>query len=237
VEKTQWLRVGFASRQTTSWSETTLIEIIGRHTSYNVQKVLWLADELDLEYKHTSLGGRFGGNDTPEFLQLNPLGKVPVLRHNDRAIWESNTIVRYLADCFSKDTWIASTVFERSLQERWMDWSIERLEPAFIGVFWGFYRTPPDQRDESAIQKSIVDCDSCLSTIANQLANRKYITGDNPSVADIALGVFLHRLWTIDLEITFPDNIQRWYERLSKRPGYRRWAMSDFSELKGRSSY
>ena len=113
------------------------IEIFGRHTSYNVQKVLWIADELELEYSHIQIGGRFGGNDTDDFLLMNPFGKVPVLRHGDDLIWESNTIVRYLADSFSKDTWIASTPYERSLDERWMDWSIEKLEPAFVDVFWG----------------------------------------------------------------------------------------------------
>jgi len=214
-----------------------LIEIIGRHTSYNVQKVLWLADELNLEYTHTPLGGRFGATDSQDFLQINPLGKIPVLRHHDKVIWESNTIVRYLADCFAKDTWIASTAYERSQDERWMDWSIERLEPAFIGVFWGFYRTPTDLRDNNAIQNSIVKCETCLSHVGNYLADKDFLNGDSPSVADIALGVYLYRLWAIDLEIKFPDNIQRWYNRLSKRPGYRRWAMSDFSELRGRSSY
>ena len=57
------------------------IEIHGRHTSYNVQKVLWLADELNLEYVHFQIGGRFSGNDTTKFRSMNPLGKVPVIRH------------------------------------------------------------------------------------------------------------------------------------------------------------
>jgi glutathione S-transferase len=213
------------------------IEIFGRHTSYNVQKVLWLADELELNYSHVQIGGRFVGNDSTDFLQMNPLGKVPVLRHGDKLIWESNTIVRYLADSQSNNTWIASTPYEKSLSERWMDWSIGKLEPTYVGVFWGFYRTPPDRRNNREIEKSIVNCNLCLSQIGKQLANKCHLVGDNPTVADIAIGVFLHRLWSIDLEIEFPDNVRQWYERLTERAAYHRWVMSDFTELQGRSDY
>ncbi len=122
-------------------------KIIGRHTSYNVQKVLWLADELSLEYRHVQKGGRFGGTDCADFLALNTQGKVPVLVHNDRAIVESNTIIRYLSALESDDHWNVSDPFERTLTDRWLDWSIDRLEPAFVAVFWGYYRTPPEQRE------------------------------------------------------------------------------------------
>jgi len=213
------------------------LKIYGRHTSYNVQKVLWLADELELNYSHIQTGGKFGGNDSVEFLQMNPLGKVPVLVHGENHVWESNTIVRYLAHCFSNGSWIASTPYERSLEERWMDWSIEKLEPAFFKVFWGFYRTPVNERDESAIRKNANDCELCLLTIEKQLADKRFLIKDEPTVADIAIGIYLHRLWSIDLEIKFPDNVRKWYEELSTRPGYERWVMSDFSELFGRSNF
>jgi len=215
----------------------TDIEIHGRHTSYNVQKVLWLADELGLAYSHEEVGGRFGRNDTAEYLALNPSGKVPVLRDKQRIIWESNTIIRYLADQYSDGHWISSEPYERSQTDRWLDWSIDRFEKAFVGVFWGYYRTPRESRNQAAIKASVSDCESCLELLSNQLANQHYVVGNHPSVADVATGVFLHRLNAIDLAISMPDNINQWYERLSERPGYRRWVMSDFSELKGRVGY
>lgn len=213
------------------------IEIFGRHTSYNVQKVLWLADELELKYTLTEVGGRFGGNDSAEFLQMNPMGKVPVLRHGDKVVWESNTIVRYLASCFSEGNWIASSPFGRTLHERWMDWSVEKLEPAFVKVFWGFYRCPPEKRNHSAISQGVNEYEQGLLQLATQLSDQPYLLGDRPTVADIAIGVYLHRLWAIDLEITFPDTVHSWYERLSQRPAYQRWVMSDFHELQGRTDY
>jgi len=159
------------------------------------------------------------------------------MRHGDKVVWESNTIVRYLASYFSKDNWISSSEFDRSLQERWMDWSIEKLEPAFVKVFWGYFRTAPEQRNPSSIEQGVVECEQCMSQIAMQLSNHEFLLGDTPSVADIAVGVFMHRLWVIELEIKFPDTVHTWYESLSQRSAFQRWVMSDFRELEGRSEY
>src|SRR5581483_11725291 len=75
-----------------------MTKIWGRANSINVQKVLWCADELGLAYERVDVGGAFGGNDKPEYLAKNPNGLVPVLEEADGfVLWESNTIVRYLA--------------------------------------------------------------------------------------------------------------------------------------------
>jgi len=83
----------------------------------------------------------------------------------------------------------------------------------------------------------VADCEQCLSKIDEQLTNKRFMIRNEPTVTDIAIGVYLHRLWSIDLEIDFPSRVKNWYEELSKRPGYERWVMSDFSELFGRSDY
>lgn len=212
-------------------------QILGRHTSYNVQKVLWLADELAVDYQHIEIGGRFAGNDTSEFLSLNALGKVPVLVMDQHSITESNTILRFLADKYVPGQWIATEPYEKSRVDRWLDWSLCQMEPAFTGVFWGHYRTPAEDRNWSLIEQGIDNTKHCLTTLSNQLGNADYLLGNIITLADVATGVFLHRLKHIDLEIVFPENIEQWYERLSKRPAYHKWVMSDFSELQGRSQY
>ena len=81
-----------------------MIHIYGRHTSYNVQKVLWALDELALEFDHTNLGGKYGGLGTAEFRALNPNNKIPVLMDDGLVVWESNAIVRYLAAEYGQGT-------------------------------------------------------------------------------------------------------------------------------------
>ena len=213
------------------------ITLYGRHTSYNVQKILWLADELGLEYRHIELGGQPGDTQSDEFGRLNPMRKVPVLVDNDRAIWESNTILRYLVKAYGSNQWQQQDAYQNSLVERWMDWAQTRFEPAFVGVFWGYYRTPEEKRDMSAVNNSLDDCLFCLSRLDDQLATAQFLAGDQLSLADIATGVFLYRLVEIDLNVILPDRVLSWYERLQQRSAYRRWVMSDFSSLHGRLQY
>lgn len=213
------------------------ILIYGRHTSYNVQKVLWLLDEFQVSYKHIELGGKPDDTETDKFGRLNPMRKVPVLVDNDNVIWESNTILRYLSNSCGSGHWKAEDAYQRSLFERWMDWSQTIFEPAFVGVFWGYYRTPTDLHDTSAIQKSIKECIDCLAKLDDQLGDKNYLTGEKLSLADISTGIFIYRLVEIDLDIRLPKNVENWYQYLRRSKGYQQWVMSDFSSLKGRLEY
>jgi len=209
----------------------------GRHTSYNVQKVLWLLEEFQLSYQHVELGSNPGDTETDEFGKLNPMRKVPVLVDHDNVIWESNTVLRYLANAYGAGRWKVEDAYQRSLFERWMDWSQTIFEPAFVGVFWGYYRTPAHLHDTNAIQKSIKECIDCLVKLDDQLGSRKYLAGENLSLADISTGIFIYRLVEIDLNIILPKNVENWYERIRLSKGYQQWVMSDFSSLKGRLEY
>ena len=78
-----------------------MMTLWGRKSSINVQKVLWVLAELGLikgrDFERIDAGLHFGVNKTPEFLALNPNGLVPTLRDGDLMLWESNSILRYLA--------------------------------------------------------------------------------------------------------------------------------------------
>ncbi len=74
-----------------------MLEIWGRNNSVNVQKVLWSCDELGVSFHRYDVGGPFGGNREPEYLARNPTGLIPTISDNGFALWESNTIVRYLS--------------------------------------------------------------------------------------------------------------------------------------------
>jgi glutathione S-transferase len=74
-----------------------MITIKGRKTSGNVMKVLWLLEELSIPYTQEDVGGKHGGNKEQEYLRKNPTGLVPTLVDGQMTLWESNTIVRYLA--------------------------------------------------------------------------------------------------------------------------------------------
>ena len=98
-----------------------MLKIWGRTTSSNVQKVLWCCAELGIEYERVDLGGPFGGNRDPEYLAMNPNGRVPTIRDNDLILWESNTICRYLAATRHGEQLYPSDPALRANVERWMD--------------------------------------------------------------------------------------------------------------------
>lgn len=213
------------------------MKLYGRTTSFNVQKVLWLLEELAVPYEHIELGGRFGGLDSPEFSRLNPMRKVPVLVDGKKVVWESHTILRYLAASYGRPAWYSDNPYQRSLYERWMDWAQVTFQPAFMGTFWGFYRMPPNKRDMGAINSDLQKCSQCLDVIEHQLMDNDYIAGPAITLADISVGSVLYRLTSQGLKVELPPRVMNWYEKLKQRPGYHKWVMSDFSELKSREAY
>src|SRR5258705_3421871 len=74
-----------------------MLTIWGRASSTNVQKVLWVCDELGLTYQRIDIGGAFGGTRDPSYRTKNPNGLIPTLADDDFVLWESHAILRYLA--------------------------------------------------------------------------------------------------------------------------------------------
>lgn len=213
------------------------MKIYGRTTSFNVQKVLWLLEELDISFEHIEVGGRFGGLETEEFIRLNPMKKVPVLVDGDKLVWESHTILRYLVASYGNESWYPKCPYERSLYERWLDWSQTIFQPAFMGTFWGYYRMPESKRDMEEIYRQLDICVHCLQIIDAQLAKTIYLAGDSISLADIVVGAIIYRLVSQGLSIELPSNVSTWYKVLNTHHGYTKWVMSDFSELKAREDF
>ncbi len=130
------------------------LKIWGRANSVNVQKVLWCLSELDLAYQRIDAGMAFGRNHDPDYLAMNPNARVPTLVDGDFVLWESNSIMRYLALAYGKGSPIYPDAAKRRASvDRWLDWTLSTLQPVDRPVFWALVRTPREQRDMVAIQK------------------------------------------------------------------------------------
>ena len=204
---------------------TEKLTIWGRANSVNVQKVLWCLAELDLAYERIDAGMAFGKNDQPEYLAMNPNGRVPTLVEGDYVLWESNSIMRYLNLAHGK----ASPIYPQSPQaraavDRWLDWTLSTLQPVDRPVFWALVRTPKEKRDMVAIQKD-VDAEAVVWRIPEALlARHRYIEGDRFTIADIALGAFARRWFGVE-GVTKPKlpNLERWFALISERPGFQKF--------------
>jgi glutathione S-transferase len=188
---------------------------------------LWAADELGLSYEHIVVGGKFGGNDTPEYRAMNPNGLIPALQDSDGSLhWESNSVVRYLAaryDAEGRSLWLADPV-QRSLTDRWMDWASSLLGEPMRVLFWGFVRDPV-QADLNAMAKAEDQAATYWARLDAHLAERAFVAGDRLTIGDIPAACQLHR-W-LSFPITRPDlpNLLAWHGRMTERPGYRAHVM------------
>jgi glutathione S-transferase len=211
-----------------------MLRIWGRRSSFNVQKVLWLAAELGLSYEHAPVGGDFGGLDTAEFRTLNPHGRIPVLQDGDLAVWESHAILRYLAARYGRGRFWSDDPGDRAPVDGWMDWAQTALQPAFLGgVFWGYYRTPEAERDWPAIRSSLAATTGLFRLLDGVLSNRPFLAGDRLTLADITAGANLYRYFELEIERPPLPNLEGWYSRLQARSAYRDHVMVPFDALKG----
>lgn len=215
-----------------------MLRVWGRRSSFNVQKVLWLVGELGLPHQHIPAGGDHGGLDDPAFLAMNPHGRIPVIDDDGVVVWESHAILRYLAARHGGLTWWPQAPVARAEADGWMDWVQTTLQPAFLtGVFWGWYRTPEPQRDMAAIDVALAACARHFKLLDRILADRPFLGGDAPSLADIPAGTHLYRYFELDIDRPATPNVEAWYGRLRQRPAYREAVMVPFSEMKGRLAY
>jgi glutathione S-transferase len=206
-----------------------MIKIWGRSNSVNVQKVLWCCDELELPYERVDAGGMFGGTRNPEYLAMNPTALIPTIRDEGFTLWESNTIVRYLAAKYGTDSLWPKDPAARALAEKWMDYQLGTVWVAFRAAFLGLVRTPPEERDPYQIQASLESTAQSLAILDAHLASEEYLAGANLTVGDIALGTTVYR-W-LNMEIQRPEmpNLEAWHDRLSTRPAYQKNVMVPFT--------
>lgn len=208
-----------------------MITVWGRDNSTNVKKVLWCLEELGVAYNSIPAGGKFGMTHDAEYLAMNPNALVPCL-HDDAAsltLWESNTIVRYLAAQYGKDSLWQDDPATRAKGEKWMDWVATTLAAPYRGVFASLIRTPPEQRDQKLIEESIAHCDRLFAMLDNELANQTWLGGEAFSAADIALGPTIYALLNLDVKWQARLNLQRWYQQLTQRPAFQKVVMIPLS--------
>ncbi|HUI99348.1 MAG TPA: glutathione S-transferase family protein [Usitatibacter sp.] len=198
-----------------------MLRILGRLSSINVQKVVWCCDELGLAYQRVDVGGKFGGNDTPEYLAKNPTGLVPVLEEDGFVLPESNAIVRYLAAKHPEGGLWPEDLRERAQADRWMEWLSTSYVPAMRDAFWELIRVAPDKRNAAAVEASRAKSEKCAAALEAQLEKRRFLTGERFSAADVVVGCAVHRWLNLPLARTARPSLERYYRDLKSRPGSR----------------
>ena len=211
-----------------------MLEIWGRKTSSNVQALMWCVGELGLAYRRHDVGHRYGGNDTPGFLAMNPNGTVPVLRdEGGEPLWETGAILRYLGARYGETPFWPKELIARTQVDKWAEWSKLNVALNFTApVFWRVVRTPPQDRDPAAIASALQLLDASLSIAETQLTRHAYLAGDAFTLADIQFGHVLYRYFDIAIERPVHRALRRYYDRLTERPAFQDHVMVSYEELR-----
>ena len=196
-----------------------MLKIWGRVNSVNVKKAMWCVAELGLPHERIDAGMQYGVVNTPEYRKMNPTGLVPTIDDDGYTLWESHTIVRYLAAKHSAGKLWPTEPRARADADRWMDWAFA-FQGAMRNVFWGLIRTPPEKRDPKAIEEGRNKTIALLPILEKTLAERPYVAGNAFTMGDIPIGCEVQRYMRVPIERPQLPHLQAWFERLRERPAF-----------------
>lgn len=194
-----------------------MLRILGKASSINVRKVLWTCAEIGRPFALEELAA-----DTPELRDLNPNGLVPVIVDGDLVLWESNTIIRYLANASAAAALYPAEARARAQVDQWIDWQATEFNASWRYAFQALVRKSPAHTDAAEIEASVRDWSRAVAIVDERLSRTGgFIAGPAFTLADIPIGLSINRWFMTPIE---PRRgfaaVVAYYERLSERPGF-----------------
>ena len=199
-----------------------MLKVLGKASSINVRKVLWACEEIGRPYTREDWGSGHRDTHSPGYLAINPNALVPAIVDGDFVLWESNTIVRYLAAAAGRYDLLPGSPEERALVEKWMDWQATEFNNAWRYAFQALVRQNPAYADASELQASLTEWTRHVAILDAQLTHTGgFAAGATFTVADIPIGLSVNRWFMTPIDAR-PDFAAVWayYERLSQRPAF-----------------
>ncbi|MBX2805400.1 MAG: glutathione S-transferase family protein, partial [Hyphomicrobiales bacterium] len=176
---------------------------------------LWMLEEIGAPYELKLLRMKKGEHKSPDYLAINPMGKVPAIQHHGVTVTESSAICAYLADAFPHANLApALTDPNRGAYYRWMFFAPSCIEPVMAEKA---FKRPP----VSPQSLGYGDFDSVMTTLSAALSDMEYVAGDRFTAADLVLGATLNFGMMFDV-IPKRDVFISYTQRLTARDAYKR---------------
>lgn len=200
------------------------IRLLGRVSSINVRKVLWALGEIGQPYEREDWGLPLRDPKAPEFLALNPNAQVPVLIEGEFVLWESNAILLYLAERHGRGTLWTEDAQARALAYQWLGWQASELNPAWSYAVSALVRQIPGFDDPAQIAQSMARWTAKMTLLDTELGKTgRYVAGDRFTIADIAIGLSVHRWMRTPYNKAALPAVTAYYQRLRARPAGAEW--------------
>lgn len=198
-----------------------MLTIHGLHISSNTTKLLYVAEELGLDYVFVDLDFMKGEHKTPEHMARHPLGKAPTLTHEGKTLFESSAICRYLASVEKSELYPVANPYQCGQIDQWMAFFASHLgrvtnSYAFekvAKVKYGF-GTPNNEAMEAALG----EIKTQMPMLDAHLASNDFLVGQTLTIADCYAFAYMENAELADFPLSEYPNVLRWYSEMRERP-------------------
>jgi glutathione S-transferase len=185
-------------------------------------RIHWALEELGLPHEKVKLDFASGDTRKPEFLALNPNGKVPLLVDEGVPIFESCAILIHLGISYGQDKglWPSAGAKLHGQALSWVLWSAATMSPTMFRYLMSSQeRFPAESRNPKQAEEAKTEAERLLGILAKKLEGTPYLLGDRFTFADLAVTSSMN-VWQMAKQ-DFPDTIKKWREACQSRPAFK----------------
>jgi len=200
-----------------------MLEIYAMEISAPALKVLYTANYLGLKYEQKKLNMQAGEHKKEEYLKIHPAGKVPAINDDGFIVFESNAIMRYLAQKENSDIYPAD-LKKRAIVDQWLDFASIHIQNGVGRVFWNKMIAPKvgGEVDEASMKCGYEFLERFLPVVDAQLGASQYYAGDQITIADFTLLAHTDPLQAIEIDVSKYPNLAKWREDLTQQDFYQK---------------
>jgi len=179
----------------------------------------WMLEELGIPYEYKRLSIRDGDTKKPEYLKINPGGRIPCIQDGDLVLTESMAINFYLAEKYGKDLMPSDPIGRAHVYE-WSFWAISNLQPLIITMLLNMMILPEAERNAKAIETARAQLPPYLALLDSVLKGKEYLVGNRFTVADLNTASVIGIGTMVGLDMSQCPNAQAWLSRVQARPAF-----------------
>ena len=192
------------------------------HPYSRAHRVLWMLKELQVEFQHVPTGFQDGGCKTPEYLAINPNGRVPTLVDDGQPLFESLAINLYLANKFGGP--LAPTdAREAGLATQWSFWVATEIEKPLLFAAANLSLFAPSERRADELELARTRLDRPFRVLDAELARRPFLLGKRFTVADLNVASVMTLIAIARLPVDHYPAMHAWFWALMERPAAADW--------------
>jgi glutathione S-transferase len=182
-------------------------------------RVIWICKEIGLDYNHVPIETGPAGARRPEYLAINPNGRLPAIDDDGFILWESLAITMYLAKKHATGRLYPATLEGEARTWQWSMWALNEVDR---GVnIWSLHavRLPVEDRDANKREEALKALAAPFKVLDNALADRSHLLGEAFGVVDLNVSAVISR--AIDMDLSATPHIRAWLHRCLERPAAR----------------